>query len=215
MLSPPLNKTRGWKEDPTSRYEYRWWSGLAWTKHVATNGKQKQDLPIAQVKIHKENNKIGFVQYFNSVSIIAKIAFGLFVLFVVLLIKIIVANNPQTIPSSALKDNIGITTIKNNDTTTPIYPTYWSCNDGGAKTTVIWTQRTNNVQGNISLSWQGLNMHEPFTGVIKNTKIILTMQNTNTDALGKFIATISPNKLIFPYNPIIQNIRNTTICLPK
>jgi hypothetical protein len=32
-----------WFADPTGRYQYRYWSGAAWTGHVATNGVQSID----------------------------------------------------------------------------------------------------------------------------------------------------------------------------
>jgi hypothetical protein len=37
----------GWYSDPSGRYELRYWDGLAWTEHVARNGQQYTDAPVA------------------------------------------------------------------------------------------------------------------------------------------------------------------------
>jgi hypothetical protein len=37
-LSPPM-----WHPDPSSRFDYRWWDGRAWTTRVARNGTQLDD----------------------------------------------------------------------------------------------------------------------------------------------------------------------------
>lgn len=37
----------GWYADPSSRYELRYWDGLAWTEHVSRAGQQFTDPPVA------------------------------------------------------------------------------------------------------------------------------------------------------------------------
>ena len=37
----------GWYSDPSGRYELRYWDGTAWTEHVARNGQQFTDQPVA------------------------------------------------------------------------------------------------------------------------------------------------------------------------
>jgi hypothetical protein len=37
----------GWYADPSGRYELRYWDGSAWTEHVARNGQQFTDPPVA------------------------------------------------------------------------------------------------------------------------------------------------------------------------
>ena len=32
-----------WAADPTGRHQLRWWSGLAWTDHVADDGEASED----------------------------------------------------------------------------------------------------------------------------------------------------------------------------
>jgi hypothetical protein len=32
-----------WAEDPSGRHQWRWWSGVAWTAHVADDGKVAVD----------------------------------------------------------------------------------------------------------------------------------------------------------------------------
>jgi hypothetical protein len=32
-----------WAEDPSGRHQWRWWSGVAWTAHVADDGKAAVD----------------------------------------------------------------------------------------------------------------------------------------------------------------------------
>lgn len=32
-----------WADDPTGRHQVRWWSGLAWTDHVADDGETSLD----------------------------------------------------------------------------------------------------------------------------------------------------------------------------
>lgn len=38
----------GWYGDPGGRYQYRWWSGSAWSEHVATDGQQATDSLTAE-----------------------------------------------------------------------------------------------------------------------------------------------------------------------
>jgi hypothetical protein len=44
-LPPP-----GWRADPTRRFEWRWWTGTAWSGHVASNGVQKVDRTFGQLR---------------------------------------------------------------------------------------------------------------------------------------------------------------------
>jgi hypothetical protein len=37
----------GWYSDPSARFELRYWDGVAWTEHVARNGQQYTDPPVA------------------------------------------------------------------------------------------------------------------------------------------------------------------------
>lgn len=37
----------GWYADPSGRYELRYWDGAAWTEHVARQGQQYTDPPVA------------------------------------------------------------------------------------------------------------------------------------------------------------------------
>jgi hypothetical protein len=37
----------GWYGDPSGRYELRYWDGGQWTEHVARNGQQYTDPPVA------------------------------------------------------------------------------------------------------------------------------------------------------------------------
>lgn len=37
----------GWQPDPFGRAQVRWWSGTSWTDHVATNGQEFLDPPVA------------------------------------------------------------------------------------------------------------------------------------------------------------------------
>lgn len=37
----------GWQPDPYGRAQVRWWSGTSWTDHVATNGQEFLDPPVA------------------------------------------------------------------------------------------------------------------------------------------------------------------------
>jgi hypothetical protein len=37
----------GWYTDPSGRYELRYWNGDEWTEHVARNGQQYTDAPVA------------------------------------------------------------------------------------------------------------------------------------------------------------------------
>jgi hypothetical protein len=36
-----------WYKDPSGRYELRYWNGTAWTEHVARDGRQFTDPPVA------------------------------------------------------------------------------------------------------------------------------------------------------------------------
>jgi len=36
-----------WYKDPSGRYELRYWNGSAWTEHVARDGQQFTDAPVA------------------------------------------------------------------------------------------------------------------------------------------------------------------------
>jgi hypothetical protein len=37
----------GWYPDPSGRYEMRYWDGAKWTEHVARQGQQYTDPPVA------------------------------------------------------------------------------------------------------------------------------------------------------------------------
>lgn len=42
----------GWFPDPFGRHEHRYWSGLQWTEHVGTAGRQSVDAPVAGPPTH-------------------------------------------------------------------------------------------------------------------------------------------------------------------
>ena len=44
---PPVHKA-DWYDDPTRRFEFRYWNGHEWTEHVARNGKQFTDPLISR-----------------------------------------------------------------------------------------------------------------------------------------------------------------------
>lgn len=41
--SPPAD----WYPDPSRRFEFRYWNGTDWTEHVARDGRQSVDPPVA------------------------------------------------------------------------------------------------------------------------------------------------------------------------
>lgn len=45
--TPASATPAGWYADPSGRYELRYWDGSAWTEHVARNGQQFTDPPVA------------------------------------------------------------------------------------------------------------------------------------------------------------------------
>ena len=45
--APASATPAGWYADPSGRYELRYWDGGAWTEHVARNGQQFTDPPVA------------------------------------------------------------------------------------------------------------------------------------------------------------------------
>ncbi len=51
-MNTPRNPTRGWKLDPSNRYEFRFWTGERWTNIVSTNG----------IKLKDTNQKINNLQ---------------------------------------------------------------------------------------------------------------------------------------------------------
>lgn len=47
-LSDDGTPAPGWVPDPTGRYQFRWWDGMAYTHHVSTDGVSTFDpLPVA------------------------------------------------------------------------------------------------------------------------------------------------------------------------
>ena len=45
--TPTVSVKAGWYEDPSKRYEQRYWDGEKWTEHVHTGGVQATDPPVA------------------------------------------------------------------------------------------------------------------------------------------------------------------------
>lgn len=48
-MTPPHTTPPGWYADPMGRHEVRYWDGAQWTHHVASNGVQALDAPVAPV----------------------------------------------------------------------------------------------------------------------------------------------------------------------
>jgi hypothetical protein len=44
-LPPPVETAPGWSEDPSGRYQQRYWNGIRWTEHVSTAGTTATDTP--------------------------------------------------------------------------------------------------------------------------------------------------------------------------
>ncbi len=48
LVPPPPSSPPGWHPDPYGRHHYRFWSGSAWSHHVATNGVVSSDPLMSQ-----------------------------------------------------------------------------------------------------------------------------------------------------------------------
>jgi uncharacterized protein YxjI len=59
--APPGQYPAGWYPDPFGRHEIRWWDGVHWTEHVASDGRQGVDPPTGAGHIPTVDRSTGKV----------------------------------------------------------------------------------------------------------------------------------------------------------